>query len=374
MGAIPTLLNPTLLLRDLQRINKTVQQISGCLDPDAIAAQITQVLVDQFDCVFARIWIVETDRASLRLVASAGLHTHLDGSFARVPMGAYKVGKIAQNCVPFLSNHLADEPWVKDREWAIANQIQGFAGYPLMTERGAIGVLATFSQTGLVPEFLEVLQILCMTTTIALDAALQAKQVQPSLRPPTHLPLSDQIATILGAAQLVLVGTEQPLTLTAHHLCLQFAKEIDQLECAYCRLTYEPQAVDLEAIVEVPLPFSDLNQWEQTHLGELQFVAKRLGGILQVQPGLQGQMLQISLRLPTADAPIRGVDSANPPPSEREQEIMALLAQGLRDRDIAQHLHISESTVKFHVNNSLTKLEAKNRYQGVYQATVRGWI
>ena len=31
--------------------------------------------------------------------------------------------------------------------------------------------------------------------------------------------------------------------------------------------------------------------------------------------------------------------------SEREQEIMALLAQGLRDRDIAQKLYISENTV-----------------------------
>ncbi|MGF1603753.1 MAG: hypothetical protein ACFCU8_17360 [Thermosynechococcaceae cyanobacterium] len=31
MGALSTLLNPTLLLQDLQRINKIVQQISGCL-------------------------------------------------------------------------------------------------------------------------------------------------------------------------------------------------------------------------------------------------------------------------------------------------------------------------------------------------------
>jgi DNA-binding NarL/FixJ family response regulator len=63
-----------------------------------------------------------------------------------------------------------------------------------------------------------------------------------------------------------------------------------------------------------------------------------------------------------------------PRPSEREREIMALLAQGLRDRDIAHHLYISESTVKFHINNSLTKLQAKNRYQAVYQAAIHGWI
>jgi DNA-binding NarL/FixJ family response regulator len=53
---------------------------------------------------------------------------------------------------------------------------------------------------------------------------------------------------------------------------------------------------------------------------------------------------------------------------------MSLLAQGLRDREIAQKLYISESTVKFHINNSLVKLNAKNRYQGVYQAAIQGCI
>ncbi|MDA0673908.1 MAG: LuxR C-terminal-related transcriptional regulator, partial [Cyanobacteria bacterium] len=60
--------------------------------------------------------------------------------------------------------------------------------------------------------------------------------------------------------------------------------------------------------------------------------------------------------------------------SSREREVMTLLAAGWRDRSIAQQLHISESTVKFHINNSLTKLNAKNRYQGVYQAAIQGCI
>jgi DNA-binding CsgD family transcriptional regulator len=60
--------------------------------------------------------------------------------------------------------------------------------------------------------------------------------------------------------------------------------------------------------------------------------------------------------------------------SERELEIMALLAQGLRDRDIADRLIISESTVKFHMNNVLKKLKAQTRYQALHQAIVNGWI
>ncbi len=60
--------------------------------------------------------------------------------------------------------------------------------------------------------------------------------------------------------------------------------------------------------------------------------------------------------------------------SERELEIMTLLAQGLRDRDIASSLIISESTVKFHINNILTKLKARTRYQALHQAIVNRWI
>jgi DNA-binding NarL/FixJ family response regulator len=62
------------------------------------------------------------------------------------------------------------------------------------------------------------------------------------------------------------------------------------------------------------------------------------------------------------------------PLSHREREILQLLAAGKRDRDIAQRLFITESTVKFHIHNSLVKLKARNRYQGVYQATRQGWI
>nr|WP_306466990.1 response regulator transcription factor [Thermoleptolyngbya sichuanensis] len=60
--------------------------------------------------------------------------------------------------------------------------------------------------------------------------------------------------------------------------------------------------------------------------------------------------------------------------SEREREILGLLVQGLRDRDIADRLILSESTIKFHLNNVLSKLQVQTRYQAIYQATRNGWI
>jgi DNA-binding CsgD family transcriptional regulator len=60
--------------------------------------------------------------------------------------------------------------------------------------------------------------------------------------------------------------------------------------------------------------------------------------------------------------------------SERELATLKLLGEGLRDRDIAQRLMISESTVKFHMNNVMAKLKAKTRYQALYLAVANGWI
>ncbi|NJN85937.1 MAG: GAF domain-containing protein [Leptolyngbyaceae cyanobacterium SL_7_1] len=146
-GAIGQL-DSTRILLDLQRANEIAQALAGCLEPEDIARRVTEGIIEKFGCVFARLWLLEPEKAELRLVASSGMYTNLNGRFARVPLGAYKVGKIAQNRVAFLSNNLIDEPWVGDREWAIANQIRGFAGYPLMVNDRVVGVLATFNQHG----------------------------------------------------------------------------------------------------------------------------------------------------------------------------------------------------------------------------------
>ena len=53
--------------------------------------------------------------------------------------------------------------------------------------------------------------------------------------------------------------------------------------------------------------------------------------------------------------------SLEPSVSEREIEIIALVAQGLTNQEIAQALTISKRTVDNHVSNIFTKTGAKNR-------------
>lgn len=58
--------------------------------------------------------------------------------------------------------------------------------------------------------------------------------------------------------------------------------------------------------------------------------------------------------------------------TEREREVLSLLTTGDSDRELAEALQLSESTVKFHVRNILAKLGVKNRTQAAVWATHHG--
>jgi DNA-binding NarL/FixJ family response regulator len=58
----------------------------------------------------------------------------------------------------------------------------------------------------------------------------------------------------------------------------------------------------------------------------------------------------------------------------REREILALLAEGLSNRAVAERLGIAERTVKFHVGEILGRLGANNRAQAVAIAQSRGLV
>jgi two-component system, NarL family, response regulator len=62
----------------------------------------------------------------------------------------------------------------------------------------------------------------------------------------------------------------------------------------------------------------------------------------------------------------------NPELSDREREVVQLMAKGMSNQDIGFKLKITEGTVKFHVNNILSKLQVHDRTQAVIMALKRG--
>ncbi len=60
--------------------------------------------------------------------------------------------------------------------------------------------------------------------------------------------------------------------------------------------------------------------------------------------------------------------------SERELEVLKLVAAGFSNREIAKALYITEGTVKNHISNVLRKLDLRDRTQAAFYAVERGWI
>lgn len=54
--------------------------------------------------------------------------------------------------------------------------------------------------------------------------------------------------------------------------------------------------------------------------------------------------------------------------SKREYEVLVHISKGLSNREIANTLFVSESTIKTHVSNLLVKLDAKRRTQAIQKA------
>ncbi len=95
-----------------------------------------------------------------------------------------------------------------------------------------------------------------------------------------------------------------------------------------------------------------------------------------IQPGLTAGMLE---RLvtggtnPTPGGPGAG-DVDVQPLSEREVEVMRLLAAGCSNREVAKALHLAEGTVKNHVSAILLKLGVRDRTRAVLRAIELGLI
>jgi two-component system nitrate/nitrite response regulator NarL len=90
--------------------------------------------------------------------------------------------------------------------------------------------------------------------------------------------------------------------------------------------------------------------------------------------------LASSLVPAVTEAPLPRSDTRKPPRggigelTERERQVVQLLAEGLSNKLIADRLGISDHTAKFHVNGVLAKLAASTRTEAVVEAVRRGLV
>jgi DNA-binding NarL/FixJ family response regulator len=92
------------------------------------------------------------------------------------------------------------------------------------------------------------------------------------------------------------------------------------------------------------------------------------GGGSLLQPVVASRLLE------RITAPEGGADDGHEALTEREQDVLRLLAEGKPNKEIAAELFISQRTVKFHVSAILSKLGAGNRTEAVRLAVQRGLV
>lgn len=82
-------------------------------------------------------------------------------------------------------------------------------------------------------------------------------------------------------------------------------------------------------------------------------------------PAIAERVMQVLTRTPSAE-------SAFPELTAREQEVLALVAEGLTNTAIAERLVLSPKTVRNHVSNVFSKLQVTNRAQAIIRARKAG--
>ncbi|HEV2123091.1 MAG TPA: LuxR C-terminal-related transcriptional regulator [Chloroflexota bacterium] len=121
----------------------------------------------------------------------------------------------------------------------------------------------------------------------------------------------------------------------------------------------------------------------RAELGEARYVLLRQAGPA-VPPGeilrLASSLLEDQPSPPAREpAPVASTSSTTPRSergllSPREQEVLALVAEGLSNKEIARRLIVSESTAKYHVTSLFNKLGANTRAQVIARAAALGML
>jgi len=129
--------------------------------------------------------------------------------------------------------------------------------------------------------------------------------------------------------------------------------------------TYSDDESILSALAAGAIGYLTKDAGRESILRALQAAAS---GQAVLDHAVQGRLVAAARTGPSAPASIRPPDGL----TLREAEVLALIAGGLSNREIAERLFLGESTVKTHVNRILAKTRSRDQAQAVGYAHRKG--
>ncbi|OHB81361.1 MAG: hypothetical protein A2V98_02110 [Planctomycetes bacterium RBG_16_64_12] len=247
----------------LEGINRLHEELLSLEGLEEKLNKITSAAVDLFALDFCRVWMTQpadlcetgcfhadvkegphvclSRDQCLHLLASSGRYTHTDGSHRRVPLGCYKIGRIAADTeASFLTNDVTHDPRVHNHAWAEELGLVSCAGYRLRNEKNEpIGVLAMFARHPITEEDDAVLLqlseaasrvILKTRADEALEAAKTAAELANRAKSEFLANMSHEIRTpmtaILGFTDLLLEHLTEPEAIEAAEIVKRNGKHL----------------------------------------------------------------------------------------------------------------------------------------------------
>lgn len=165
---------------------------------DCLLQRCTDAAVEHLGAALTRVWLLkpgdlcaDCHKASwcldrticLHLHASSGLSTNVNGEYRRVPLGALKIGRIAQGHGSLFTNDVLSDDRLPNKAWMKEQGLRSFAGFALMVENQVFGVLGLFSREVISEPMRETIESVCngLAASIARKqavAALQASEMR----------------------------------------------------------------------------------------------------------------------------------------------------------------------------------------------------